>query len=68
VPFPVDDELLTRSARDYGVLWTPMHHFYDNRAAVRALRLSCSVATPAQIETGLDRLALLLKDELAHFD
>lgn len=68
VPFPVDDELLTRSARDYGVLWTPMHHFYDNRAAVRALRLSCSVATPAQIETGLDRLALLLKDELARFD
>lgn len=69
VPFVVDDALLTRSARDYGVLWTPMHHFYDtgtdSREGVRALRLSCSVVTPEQIDTGLDRLARLIDDELA---
>jgi (S)-3,5-dihydroxyphenylglycine transaminase len=65
VPFVVDDALLERSARDYGVLWTPMHHFYDDSVAVRALRLSCSTATPAQIDTGLDRLAALINDQLS---
>jgi (S)-3,5-dihydroxyphenylglycine transaminase len=64
VPFPVDDALLERSARDYGVLWTPMHHFYDGVADVRSLRLSCSTVTTEQIELGLDRLAALLVDEL----
>lgn len=62
VPFDVDDALLERSARDYGVLWTPMHHFYEAGSAVRALRLSCSVVTSEQIEAGLDRLAALLYD------
>ncbi|OLF19334.1 GntR family transcriptional regulator [Actinophytocola xanthii] len=69
VPFPVDDALLTRSARDYGVLWTPMHHFYDTagqgRDGPRSLRLSCSALTPEQVDTGLDRLARLITDELA---
>ena len=69
VPFVVDDALLERSARDYGVLWTPMHHFYDTgidgREGVRALRLACSVVTPAQLEVGLDRLTRLITDELA---
>ena len=69
VPFPVDDALLETSARDYGVLWTPMHHFYDTggdgREGVRSIRLSCSVVTPEQIDTGLDRLARLVTDELA---
>ncbi len=70
VPFVVDDSLLERSARDYGVVWTPMRHFYDSDnnddtcAAVRALRLSCSAVTPAEIDTGLDRLAALVHDEL----
>lgn len=67
VPFPVDDGLLTRSARDYGVLWTPMHHFYDTGDGgdgVRSMRLSCSVVTTEQIDTGLDRLARLISDEL----
>jgi (S)-3,5-dihydroxyphenylglycine transaminase len=69
VPFTVDDALLTRSARDYGVLWTPMHHFYDtgtsNADGIRSLRLSCSVVNAEQIDAGLDRLALLINDELA---
>lgn len=65
VPFVVDDALLERSARDYGVLWTPMHHFYDDPGEVRALRLSCSVVTPERIDAGLDRLAELIHDQLA---
>lgn len=65
LPFPVDDALLERSARDFGVLWTPMHHFYDSPGEVRSLRLSCSTVTAADIELGLDRLAALLSGELA---
>lgn len=62
VPFPVDDALLERSARDYGLLWTPMGHFYDGAPPVRALRLSFSAVSPASIDTGLDRLAALIDD------
>jgi (S)-3,5-dihydroxyphenylglycine transaminase len=65
VPFVVDDALLARSAREYGVLWTPMHHFYDSGDGVRALRLSCSVVTAEEIEVGLDRLARFISDEVA---
>lgn len=64
VPFPVDDAMLELSAAEYGVLWTPMHHFYEAGSAVNALRLSCSVVTEDQIEIGLDRLAALLNDRL----
>ncbi|WP_433121179.1 aminotransferase class I/II-fold pyridoxal phosphate-dependent enzyme [Micromonospora sp. CA-246542] len=64
VPFVVDDALLDISGRDYGVLWTPMAHFYDDTAPVRALRLSVSAVTPEQIDVGLDRLAALVTDEL----
>ena len=64
VPFPVDDALLERSAQEYGVLWTPMSHFYDGDAPVNALRLSCSAVTPAQIDAGLNRLAALIADQL----
>jgi (S)-3,5-dihydroxyphenylglycine transaminase len=64
VPFAVDDALLERSARDYGVLWTPMRHFYQTGEGVRSLRLSCSSVTPEQIDAGLDRLAALIRQEL----
>ena len=60
VPFPVDDALLEKSAQEYGVLWTPMSHFYEGDAPVNALRLSCSAVTPAQIDAGLNRLAALI--------
>ncbi|MER7334364.1 MULTISPECIES: PLP-dependent aminotransferase family protein [unclassified Micromonospora] len=63
VPFAVDDALLHRSAREYGLLWTPMAHFYDDGAPVDALRLSVSAVTPEQIDLGLDRLAALVADE-----
>ncbi|MGN9776867.1 PLP-dependent aminotransferase family protein [Micromonospora sp. H33] len=68
VPFPVDDALLHRSAREYGVLWTPMAHFYGDGAPVHALRLSVSAVTPAEIDVGLDRLAALVTDEMARRD
>ncbi|WP_413775558.1 PLP-dependent aminotransferase family protein [Micromonospora sp. RTGN7] len=63
VPFPVDDAVLRRSAQEYGVLWTPMAHFYDDTAPVAALRLSISAVTCEQIDVGLDRLAALIADE-----
>jgi len=65
VPFVVDDALLERSARDFGVLWTPVGHFYDHDADVHALRLSCSAVTSAEIDDGLDRLAAFVDDELS---
>ncbi|MFF1816283.1 aminotransferase class I/II-fold pyridoxal phosphate-dependent enzyme [Kribbella sp. NPDC058245] len=64
VPFIVDDELLTKSAQEYGVLWTPMAHFYDTDAPINALRLSCSAVTPAQLNTALDRLTAFIGDQL----
>lgn len=66
VPFEVDDALLERSAADYGVLWTAMHHFYEPGVPVHALRLSCSTVSPEQIEAGLDRVARLIYDQLGH--
>jgi (S)-3,5-dihydroxyphenylglycine transaminase len=64
VPFPVDDALLEKSAHEYGVLWTPMSHFYDGGAPTNALRLSCSSVTAAQLDAGLNRLAALIHDHL----
>ncbi|MFI5711748.1 PLP-dependent aminotransferase family protein [Kribbella sp. NPDC051620] len=64
VPFPVTDALLEKSAHEYGVLFTPMSHFYDGDAPLNALRLSCSAVTPAQIDAALNRLAALIHDQL----
>jgi (S)-3,5-dihydroxyphenylglycine transaminase len=61
LPFPADDDLLERSAREYRVLWTPMSHFYSGHGGLHGglphVRLACSQLTPDQIETGLDRFA-----------
>ncbi|APU21085.1 PLP-dependent aminotransferase family protein [Actinoalloteichus sp. GBA129-24] len=62
VPFPVDDALLERSAREHRVLWTPMHHFYGDGTAMPHLRLSVSLLTPDEIDLGLDRLAEFITD------
>jgi (S)-3,5-dihydroxyphenylglycine transaminase len=64
VPFPVDDVLLEKSAHEYGVLWTPMSHFYEAGPPIHALRLSCSSVTPAQIDAALNRLAAFIRDQL----
>ncbi|GAA1666135.1 PLP-dependent aminotransferase family protein [Kribbella yunnanensis] len=65
VPFAVDDELLTTSAQEYGVLWTPMAHFYESDTPVNSLRISCSGATGPQLEAALDRLTALIRDRLS---
>jgi (S)-3,5-dihydroxyphenylglycine transaminase len=47
VRFRVDDDLLLRSAREHGVLWTPTRHFYDGAGhGDHQLRLSVSSLTP----------------------
>lgn len=57
VPFVADDAALEACAANFGVLWTPMHHFRDGATAVRSLRLSCSAVSPDQIDFALDRFA-----------
>jgi (S)-3,5-dihydroxyphenylglycine transaminase len=62
VPFIADDTALEYGASKYGVLWTPMSHFYGGRGGENQLRLSVSVVSPDEIEAGLDRLAMLIAD------
>ncbi|QKN71278.1 GntR family transcriptional regulator [Amycolatopsis sp. WAC 01375] len=64
VPFVVDDELLEIAARDHGVLFTPMHHFYGGKGGFHQLRLSISLLTPELIKEGVVRLAALIKPRL----
>ncbi|MEU0476104.1 PLP-dependent aminotransferase family protein [Streptomyces olivaceus] len=63
VPFTVDDDLLELSARRFGVLWTPMCHFYSGPGGSNELRLSVSCLNGAEIEEGLDRLASLFAEQ-----
>ncbi|MFE7576925.1 PLP-dependent aminotransferase family protein [Streptomyces sp. NPDC057521] len=62
LPFRADDALLEYSAAEFGVLWTPMHHFYAGTGGFHQIRLSFSVLTPPEIAIGLDRLAALIED------
>jgi (S)-3,5-dihydroxyphenylglycine transaminase len=64
LPFPADDELLEYSAREYRLLWTPMHHFYGGTGGHYQLRLCVSLVSGPQIETGLDRLHALVHDRM----
>lgn len=66
LPFAADDELMEYSAREHGVLWTPMSHFYagSGDGGQRQARLACSQLSSAEIETGLDRFAALVADRL----
>lgn len=57
VPFDADDDALLCAAERFGVLWTPMRHFYARGGGERQLRLSVSAVTADQIELGLDRFA-----------
>ncbi len=61
-PVPATVKLLEVSAREYGVLWTPMSFFYPDGDGEHSIRLSCSVLEPAQIEEGVRRLARLISD------
>jgi (S)-3,5-dihydroxyphenylglycine transaminase len=62
VPVRADEKLLELSARDYGVLWTPMSFFYMNGGGSNAIRLSCSALVTGQIDEGVRRLATLIAD------
>ncbi|MEU5031972.1 PLP-dependent aminotransferase family protein [Streptomyces milbemycinicus] len=62
VPFRADDELLEYSAKEHGVLWTPMSHFYGGDGGYEQIRLSLSQLTPDTIDIGLDRLASLVRE------
>jgi (S)-3,5-dihydroxyphenylglycine transaminase len=61
VPFLVDDAALTRSAQDFGVIWTPMKYFYPAGGGHYAIRLSVSYLTPAEIQEGVARLARFIE-------
>jgi (S)-3,5-dihydroxyphenylglycine transaminase len=62
VPVCADEKLLELSARDYGVLWTPMSFFYTAGGGSHAIRLSCSALPTSQIDEGVRRLAALIAD------
>src|SRR5580658_1875108 len=62
VPVRADEKLLELSARDYGVLWTPMSFFYLSGGGSHAIRLSCSALPTDQIDEGVHRLAALITD------
>lgn len=57
VPFAADDAALERSARDHGVLWTPMDAFFLDGGGVNQLRVSSSYLPPEQVKEGVSRLA-----------
>jgi (S)-3,5-dihydroxyphenylglycine transaminase len=61
-PVPATVKLLEVSAREYGVLWTPMSFFYPDGDGEHSIRLSCSVLEPAEIDEGVRRLAKLVSD------
>ena len=63
VPVIADVKLLELSAREYGVLWTPMGFFYTDGGGAHSIRLSCSALEPVDIDEGVRRLARLLTDQ-----
>jgi len=64
VPFTVDNAALTRSAQDFGVLWTPMSYFYPQGGGEKNIRLSISYLSHAEIEAGVARLADFIQSEV----
>jgi len=62
VGVPADEKLLELSAREYGVLWTPMSFFYAAGGGSHSLRVSVSALEPPDIVRGVRRLAQLIDD------
>lgn len=66
VPFAAGTDAAERSARDHGVLWTPMDAFFVGSDDGRhRLRLSSSYVTPQDIAEGIRRLAAFVVAESA---
>jgi (S)-3,5-dihydroxyphenylglycine transaminase len=61
LPVPADNALLEESARDHGVIWTPMSYFHPDGGGTHQMRLSLSYLTPDQVTEGARRLAGLLE-------
>jgi (S)-3,5-dihydroxyphenylglycine transaminase len=65
VPFRADEAALTRSAREFGVIWTPMSYFRPEGGGHDQLRLSTSYLSDAEIAEGTARLARFVEAESA---
>ncbi|MGP4002617.1 aminotransferase-like domain-containing protein [Streptomyces sp. 8N706] len=65
LPVPADNALLEVSARDHGVIWTPMSYFYPDGGGRHQMRLSLSYLTPDQVTEGASRLVSLLERSCA---
>jgi len=63
VPFRADTAALARSARDFGVIWTPMSYFHPQGGGAHAIRLSTSYLTPDDIAEGIARFARFIEAE-----
>src|SRR5207248_5172700 len=63
VPFPADNAALTRSAQDFGVIWTPMSYFYPGAGGEHTIRLSTSYLSDTEITEGTARLARFIEAE-----
>jgi (S)-3,5-dihydroxyphenylglycine transaminase len=63
VPFEAGNEALTRSAEDFGVIWTPMSYFYPHGGGDRTIRLSVSYLTEEEITEGITRLGNFVEAE-----
>ncbi|MEU1290138.1 PLP-dependent aminotransferase family protein [Kitasatospora sp. NPDC005856] len=61
VPFRVDNVALTRSAQEFGVIWTPMSYFYPQGGGEHGMRLSVSCVTQQEIADGIGRLARFIR-------
>jgi (S)-3,5-dihydroxyphenylglycine transaminase len=57
VPFRADNAALTRSAEEFGVIWTPMSYFYPGGGGEHSIRLSVSYLPVDEITEGITRLA-----------
>lgn len=63
VPFAADGDALARSAKEFGVIWTPMSYFHPEGGGLRSLRLSTSYLSPGQIDEGAARLARFIASQ-----
>ncbi|WP_051808333.1 PLP-dependent aminotransferase family protein [Actinoplanes subtropicus] len=63
VGFEADEAALTRSAEEFGVIWTPMRYFHPDDGGRRAIRLSVSYLSPEEIDEGVTRLGAFVEAE-----
>jgi len=61
VGFRAGNDALRRSAREFGVLWTPMSYFHPDGGGERVIRLSTSYLEHAEVAEGIRRLARFIE-------